>query len=32
MKIKNWMIHKLGGYTIEDHYLDHSSDIGTKNT
>lgn len=27
MKIKNWMIHKLGGYTIEDRYLDHSSDL-----
>ena len=32
MKIKNWMIHKLGRYTIEDRYLDHSLDIDTKNT
>ncbi len=32
MKIKNWMIHKLDRYTIEDRYLDHSSDIGTKKT
>ena len=32
MKIKNWMIYKLGGYTIENRYLDHSSDKKKKKT